>query len=368
MRHPNVEEEVRKLSKTGPQILETLIRGLSELSIANFNEQEARDHDRLVRKLLRLFVQACNLPHLINIADVPKYRADLDSDLAKEAPALYLIKLCYDVAGDNQPAIRIVLNRALGISSKIDADYLFNQLSPFIKSLRSYLEKQTPPQDLSVQPYFGFINDVISALNDFLKGKPAHYEEIQRLISSCSLPRFHQFLNSPDAEVLHLSKSDKNRIQQELQRLFSLRLLSWTKDDAVKDRSLIQANRWSVSLEKARALWRGIGSKEVLRRIVGDKLSEMETLLPEKTPILPDSPRSSYERRTHSSSPIPPTSTSIHGGTAASASVASSSSNRPVKRTLSGNTAPTTQTPHKKKRSEEKVIEMTDHHDPPRFP
>lgn len=357
------------MSKTGPQILETLIRGLSELSIANFNEQEARDHDRLVRKLLRLFVQACNLPHLINIADVPKYRADLDSDVAKEAPALYLIKLCCDVSGDNQPTIRIVLNRALGIPNKIDADYLFNQLSPFIKSLRSYLEKQTPPQDLSVQPYFGFINEVVSALNDFLKGKPAHYEEIQRLISSCSLPYFHRFLNSPDAEVLHFSKTDKNRIQQELQRLFSLRLLLWTKDDAVKkDRSLIQANRWSMSLEKARALWRGIGSKEVLRRIVGDKFSEMETLLPEKTPTLPDSPRSSCERRTHSSSPLPPTSTIMRGGTAASTPAASSSSNRPVKRAFSGNTAPTTQTPHKKKRSEEKVIEITDHRSPPRFP
>lgn len=362
MKHHNVEEEVRKLSKTGPQILEALIRSLSELSIADFNEQEARNHDRLVRQLLRLYVQACNLPHLINIADVPKYRVDLDSDVAKEAPALYLIKLCYDVAVDNQPAIRIVLNRALGIPSKIDGDYLFGQLSPFIKSLRSYLEKRTPPQDLSVQPYFGFINNVVSALNDFLKGKPAHYEEIQSSISSCSSPYFHQYLNSPDEEVLHLRKTDKNRIQQELQRLFSLGLLLWTKDGVKKDRSLIEANRWSVSLEKASALWRGIGSKEVLRRIVGDKLSEMETLLPEKKPILPDSPRSSCEGHTHSHSPFPPTSTIMRGGTAAPTPAASSSSNRPVKRM---NTAPTTQTPHKKKRSEEQVIEMTDHHGPP---
>jgi hypothetical protein len=134
------------LCKKGPQTLESLIRSLSELSIADFSEQEAQDHDRLVRQLLRLYVRECNLPHLINVADVPKYRADLDCDVAKEAPALHLIKLCYDVVGDDQPAIRIVLNRALGIPSKIDADYLFDQLSPFIKSLRSYLEKQTPPQ------------------------------------------------------------------------------------------------------------------------------------------------------------------------------------------------------------------------------
>jgi len=353
------------LSKTGPQILETLIRSLSELSIADFNEQEARDHDSLVRQLLRLYVQSCNLQHLINTADVPKYRADLDSDVAKETPALHLIKLCYDVAGDNRPAIRIVLNRALGIPSKVDADYLFDQLSPFIKSLRSYLEKQMPPQDLSVQPYLGFINDVVSALNDFLTGKPARYQEIQGLISSCS-SRFHQFLNSPDEEVLRLSKIDENRIQRELQPLFSQGFLSRTKDTVEKKQSLIRANRWSISLEKAKSLWRGIGSKEVLHRVVGDKLSEMETLLAEKTPIAPGPPKSSYEPRTYSSSAFPPTSVITRGGTAAS-TAASSSSNRPVKRTLSGNIAPATQTPHKKRRSEEKIIEMTDRGSARRF-
>lgn len=366
-KHPNVEEQVRKMSKRGPQILETLIRSLSELSMANFNEQEARDHDRLVRQLLRLYVQSCNLQHLINTADVPKYRADLDSDVAKETPALHLIKLCYDVAGDNQLAIRIVLNRALGIPSKVDADYLFDQLSPFIKSLRSYLEKQMPPRDLSVQPYFGFINDVVSALHDFLKGKPVGYERSQELISSCSSsPRFDQFLNSPDAKVLHLSKTDEHSIQQELGCLFSERLLwRWTKDAVTKDTSLIQVNRWSISLEKAKALWRGIGSKEVLCRVVGDRLSEMETLLAEKTPIAPDPPKSPCEPRTHSSSAFPPTSVITRGGTAPT--TASSSSNRPVKRTLSGNIAQTTQTPHKKRRSEEEVIELTDRRAAPRF-
>lgn len=344
-----------------------MIRSLSELSIADFNEQEARDHNRLIRQLLRLHVQECNLPHLINVADVPKYRADLDSDVPEETPALCLIKLCYDVVGDSQPAIRIVLNRALGIPSKIDADYLFDQLSPFIKSLRSYLEKKTPPQDLTVQPYFGFINDVVSALKDFLKGKPARYEEIQSLISSSPSPRFHKFLDSPD-EVLRLSKPDKNRIQQELQSLFSCGFLRWTKDDAVKkDGSLIQANRWSISMEKAKALWRGIGSKDVLRRVVGDKLSEIENLLPENTPIVPDSPRSPCEPRTHSNPPFLPTFAITRKDTAAPDLASSSPSNRPVKRTLSGNTAPVTQTPHKKKRSEEKVFEMTNRRTPPRF-
>jgi hypothetical protein len=345
------------LSKIGPQILETLIRSLSELSIADFNEQEAQDHIRLVRQLLRLYVQECNLPHLINVADVPKYRADLDSDIARETPALSLIKLCYDVVGDNRPAIRIVLNRALSIPSKIDADYLFDQLSPFIKSLRSYLEKQTPPQDLSVQPYFSFINDVVSALKDFLKEKPADYEKIQSSISSCSPPRFHKFLNSPDEEVLHLSKTGKDHIKQEPWNLFSHRLLEWATDDAVRKTLLLrQANRWSISMEKAKALWKGIGSKHVLRKIVGDKLSEMENLLPEKTPIVPDFPRSSCEPRTHSSSLFPPTFASTRGDTVASTSAASSSSNRAVKRTLSGNIAPATQRPRKKKRSEESLL------------
>lgn len=357
------------MSKTRPQILETLIRSLSELSIADFNEQEARDHDRLVHRLLRLYVRSCNLQHLINTADVPKYRTDLDSDVAKETPALHLIKLCYDVAGDNQPAIRIVLNRALAIPCKVDADYLFDQLSPFIKSLRSYLEKQMPPQDLSVQPYFGFINDVVSALHDFLKGKPADYEKTQKLILSCTSPRFHQFINSPDAKVLHLSKTDKNRIRQELRCLFAEGLLWWwTKDAVKKNMSLIQASEWSIFLEKAKALWRGIGSKEVLRRVVGDKLSEMETLLAENTPIVPDSPKSSCDPRTHPSSAFPPTSMITHGGTTApTIPASSSSSNRPVKRTLSGNIAQTTQTPHKKRRSEEKVIEITDRGAAPRF-
>lgn len=288
------------MSKTGPQILETLIRSLSELSIIDFDKQKSRDHNRLVRQLLQLHVQECNLPHLINLAEVPKYRADLDSDIAKETPALCLIKLCCDV-GDNQRAIRIVLNRALGIPKTIDADYLFDQLSPFIKSLRSHLEKQTPPQDLSVQPYLGFINDVISALKGFLKDKPKHYEEIQASISRSS---------------------------------------SWMDDAVRKNQPLIQANRWSISMEKAKALWRGIGSEDVLRRVVGDNFSEMETLLQEKTPIVPDSPMNTTARCTYSSSPFPPT------------SATSSSSNRPVKRTLSGNTAPATQTPSKKKKGQ----------------
>lgn len=344
------------MSKTGPQILETLIRSLSELSITDFDKQEARDHNRLVHQLLRLHVQECNLPHLINVAEVPKYRADLDSDIAKETPALYLIKLCYDV-GDNQRAIRIVLNRALDIPS-IDADYLFDQLSPFIKSLRSHLEKQTPPQDLSVQPYLGFINDVVSALKDFLKGKPTHYEEIQASIPRFSSPfhgSFHKFLNSPDAKDFHLSKTAKNSIQQELLPRDPYRLLSWTKDSVKKNDPLIQANRWSISMGKARALWRGIGSEDVLRRVVGDDLSEMETLLQETTPIVPNSPTNTIARCTNSSSPFPPI------------SVTSSSSIRPVKRTLSGNTAPATQTPRKKKRSEDIVIEATNRCTPPRF-
>ena len=309
------------------------------------------------------------MPHLINVADVPKYRADLDSDVATEAPALHLIKLCHEVVGEDQPAIRIVLNRALSIPSKIDAGYLFDQLSPFIKSLRSYLEKQTPPQDLSVQPYFGFISDVVSALKDFLKGKPARFDEIQTLVWNCS-PDFREFLNSPDAEVLHLSKIDGNCIQQELQRLVSHRLLSWAKDAVKKERLLIQANRWGISMEKAKALWRSIGSKDVLRRVVGDNLSEMEALLQKGTPIVPDSPRTPSESRTHSSSPFPPTFAVMPRGTATLTPIAPSSSNRPMKRTRSGDTTPTTQTPHKKKRSEEKAIEIGDHRPPgpPCFP
>lgn len=323
--------------------------------MTGFSKEGAQDHNHMVRRLVRLYVQECNLPHLINVTNVPTYRADLDNNVAKEAPALHLIKLCYEVLGGDRPAIGIVLNRALEIPSKIDGDYLFHQLSPFIKSLRSYLEKQTPPQDLSVQPYFGFIHDVVSALKDFLKGRPVHYGEIQTLIGTCSSPHFHKFLNSPNEEVLRFDRAHRNRIQQELQHFFSRKLLQWTKDAVKKDKLLIQANRWSVYMEKAKALWRGIGSKGVLRRIMGDKLSEMEILLQEKTPAVLDSPED--QLRAHPSLPLP-------GSTAATPAASS----RSMKRTLSGDTAQTTRAPHKKQRSEEQVIEATDHRAPTHLP
>ena len=331
--------------------------------MADFNEEEAQDHDRLVRQLVRLYVQECNLPHLVSIANVPTYRADLDSNVAEEAPALHLIKLCYEIVGGDQRAIRAVLNRASEIPAKIDADYLFGQLSPFIRSLRSYLEKQTPPQDLSVHPYFGFINRAIPALEDFLRRKPVRYEEIQTFIGSCSPSTFLEFVNDPDKEVLHLSRADKHRAQQELQRMFSRRWLRWTKDTAVKkDKLLMQANQWNRSMEKAKALWRGIGPKDVLRKIIGDKFSEMEALFPEK---LSHSPRDPSELRTHPNSSFRPTTVIMRGDAEASTATASTSSSRPMKRTLSGDTA---QAPHKKQRSEEKVMEITDVYVSPRFP
>lgn len=328
--------------------------------MADFSEQEAHDHDCLVRRLVRLYVQECNLPHLVNIANVPSYRADLESNVAEEAPALHLIKLCYEVVGGDRRAIRIVLNRASEIPARIDADYLFGQLSPFIRSLRSYLEKQTPPQDLSVHPYFAFINHVVPALEEFLKGKPAHYEEIQTLIGSSSSSTFREFVNDPDQDVLHLNVADKHRIQQELQRFRGR--LRWTKDGALKkDKLLMQANQWNRSMAKARALWRGIGSKDVLRRIINDKFSEMEALLSEKPS---NSPRDSSELRTHPSSPFRPTTAITRGGAEASTVTASTSSSRPMKRAISGDTA---QTPHKKQRSEEKVMEIIDRPVSPRF-
>lgn len=331
--------------------------------MADFSKQEAQDHDRLIRKLIRLYVQECNLPHLVSIANVPTYRADLDNNVAEEAPALHLIKLCYEVAGGDQCAIRTVLNRALEIPAKIDADYLFRQLSPFIRSLRSYLRKQTPPQDLSDQPYFGFINQAVPALEDFLKGKPAHYEEIKPLIGSYSPPTFRDFVNDPDKEVLYLTKADKHRAQKELQRMFSRGWLRWTKDDVVKkDRLLMQANQWDRSMAKARALWRNLGSKDVLRRIIGDKFSEMEALFSEK---LPNSPRDPSELHTHPGSSFCPTIVVMRRGAESPTATVPTSSSRPMKRTLSGNT---TQTPHKKQRSEEKIMEMTDRPASPHFP
>jgi len=326
--------------------------------MSEFSEQEAQNLDRLVLRLVRLYVQNCDLPHLVSIANVPTYRADLDSNVANEAPALHLIKLCHEVVGGDLRAIRTVLNRALEIPAEIDAHYLFSQLSPFIRSLRSYLEKQTPSHDLSVHPYLGFINQVVQALEEFLKDKPAHYEEIQALIGSCSASTLCEFVNDPEKEVLLSRRADKHRIQQELQCLFSRRWLRWIKDDTVKkDKLLLQANRWNKSMAKAKTLWRGIGQKDVLRRIMGDKLSEMEALLLEKMRIVSGPPSDSSELRTHPNSPFRPTSAIMRGGTEASTPAASSSSSRPMKRTLSGDSA---QTPHKKQRSEEKVVETID--------
>jgi hypothetical protein len=345
-----VEEEIKKLSNRRPKILESLARGLSELSMTDFSKQEAEDHDRLVRRLVQLYVQECPLAHLVT---APRYRADLDINDAEEAPALHLIKLCYKIAQGDLRAIRIVLNRALEIHSKIDADYLFDQLSPFIKSLRSYLQKQTPPQDLSVQPYFGFVNTVVSALEDFLKDflkkKPAGYEDLQTQIRMCpSHGNINEFITSPDQNGPSLSKTEKDRIKQELPQLFSGGWLRWDKGEVKKTVRLIKAHRWGKSMKSAKNLWEGIGPKDVLRRILGDKHSEMDALLQETTPIVSDFTGGPSEPRTYPSPSVRPAPAATCGGSAASA---------PMKRSRSRDTTQANQTPHKKQRSEEKVIE-----------
>jgi hypothetical protein len=115
-----------------------------------------------------------------------------------------------------------------------------------------------------------------------------------------------------------------------------------------------------MSLEKAKALWRGIGSKDVLRRIMGDKFSEMETLIPEKTPIVLGSPRRPSEPRTHSSSALPPTLHIDPRCVQIFQQVHEANS--------FGGYHPGHSDTTQKKRSEEKVIEMTDRRAPPRFP